>query len=404
METIEKQNLKPGSKIMLDHLGQYYASINCEANPGTFSVSAHLKELVKPNILQQATDDLVKRLPHLNVQLKRNFFQHYHEVLENSLKIVPQRDFQSPASYFKKADPLTRIIYGDYHLTIEVLHTVCDGRSLAKIMSALLVRYFELQDFNLNKAGIIECSATISDEEVEDAAKRYADLRKSKHPEPSNVYKPKYQNSTPKVISREFDLNALKAKAKTHEVTVTEYIMAHIMNEFAKQRQKAGGQQVITANIPVDCRKFFPTECLRNFVAIKTVIFPESLEFPEIAQALKKQLATIDADYIQDKISEMENIIRLINYIPLFIKGLLIKKVGQAESEKNSIEFSNLGLIKLPQEIQSQIETLSFTLGAVPNMPYQFGCVAFGNVLRITTMTVAKDNTIVENIYSALAN
>jgi len=55
-------NLKPETKIKLDHLGQFYAAINHMNNPSTFSVSAHLKDSLNPKTLQQAVNDLMQRL------------------------------------------------------------------------------------------------------------------------------------------------------------------------------------------------------------------------------------------------------------------------------------------------------------------------------------------------------
>jgi len=397
-----KKNIIPKNRIKLDHLGQYYASIHCKENPGTFGISVHLKENLKPDILQQAVNDIVKRLPHLNVRLNNGFFWYYHEVLKNPLKIMLQPDFSTPARHFKKGEPLTRIIYGERHFTVEVLHTVCDGRSLAKIVSALLARYFEILGYAINKKNIINPQDSPTKEEVEDAYKRHADLRKQTHEKGQDVYMPHYQLTTPKVITQHFDLNKLKDKAQAKGVTLTEYIMTLLTSELAKQREKDGCQKPITVNVPIDCRGFFPSECLRNFVSNKTIIMPESMNFTDTAQGIKAQLTQINADYIQEKISELENLIRISNYIPLFIKKWLIKKIGQAESTGHSTAFSNLGLIKLPTEIEDRIEMMSFALGAEAHVPYQFGCVATQNTLTLTTTTMAKDNTMIENIYAAL--
>jgi len=64
---MEMKNLLPKNKIKLDHLGQFYAAASNKNNPGTFSIAVNLKENIVPEALQQAVNDLMKRLPHLGV-------------------------------------------------------------------------------------------------------------------------------------------------------------------------------------------------------------------------------------------------------------------------------------------------------------------------------------------------
>ncbi|MCL2215567.1 MAG: hypothetical protein FWB91_00975 [Defluviitaleaceae bacterium] len=61
-----------------------------------------------------------------------------------------------------------------------------------------------------------------------------------------------------------------------------------------------------------------------------------------------------------------------------------------------------MGLINLPKEIQDKVEMYSFALGAEPNMPYQFACVATGDILTFTTITTAQDTEIIDRIGKSL--
>lgn len=403
MEDIVMMKMNPNTKIKLDHLGQFYAAVNNENNPGTFSVSVQLKELLIPKTLQHAVSDLMQRLPFLNVSSKRGFLWHYHEVLATPPKIISEKDFPAMCRSFKKSDNhLIRFIYGERSFTIEVLHTVCDGRSLAMVASSLLARYFERLGEGISKEGLIDCNDMMQMEEAEDAYARYADLRKSKFENINEVYFPKYQPSATQIITQKFNLERIKSKAKSDGLTISEYILVHIANEFIKQRKQDNSKGKITINVPVDCRGFFPSKSLRNFVSHKTVIIPDSMEITEIGRDIRKQLTEINSDYIQSKISEMERLMIIGRFVPLFIKNPVIKKVGEDAGGGYTTGFSNLGLIKLPQEIQDKVETFSFALGPEPNMPYQFSCVAVGDTLTLTTTTIAKDTEIIERIANVL--
>lgn len=398
-----EMSFMPETRIKLNHLGQYYAATNCEKNPGTFSVAAYLKEPLFPDVLQQAVNDLMRRLPFLNVKMHRGFMWYYHEVLDNPPQISNEKDFPEPCSYFKNDENhLIRILYGERHFTVEVLHTVCDGRSLAAIVSALLVRYYEISGMGVSKAGIIDCDGAMHKEEAEDAYLRYADLSKSKSEKEKDAYSPKHQPAPTRLILKKINLQQIKSAAKSYGVTITEYIMAHIFNEFAEQRAKDGSKKGITINVPIDCRGFFPTKCLRPFVSHKIITMPESLGLTEMVHEVKKQFSEITPNFIRRKIGEMERLTRLGRFVPLFIKNWFIKKIGRDESAGCSTGFSNLGLIKLPKEIEGKIEMLSFALGPEPNLPYQFACVTVGDTLVLTTTTTAKDTDIVDRIGHAL--
>ena len=380
-------------KIKLDHLGQLCAAISSEKNPCVFSVGIHLKEPLLPCRLQEAVNDIMKRLPHMNVREYSGFMNYYNQLLNKPLKIEKENG-EKPCRFFVKGSSLLRIIYGKRHFILEAFHSVCDGRGLALVASSLLIRYYEIMGEKLDKNNFIDCMGAAHIEETEDAYVRYANIRKSKSEKVENVYVPKYTSAEPQIVTRKFDLSKLKRKAKTYGVTITEYVMAHIFRELARQRAKDGSNKPITINVPIDCRSFFPSGSLRNFVSHKIIKMPESLVFKEIVLSIKKQLAEITSDYVQDKISDAERMKRLGRFVPLFVKKWIIRSVGQSISAGCSTDFSNLGLIKLPAEIQGKIDMYTFALAVVPNTPYQFACVAIGNTLTLTITTVSSTDII----------
>ena len=73
-----------------------------------------------------------------------------------------------------------RVLYGERHITIEVIHSIVDGRGLAKAMQTLLVRYFELLGVDFEKNDMISCAGKFQAEEWEDAYLRFYDPSKKK--------------------------------------------------------------------------------------------------------------------------------------------------------------------------------------------------------------------------------
>ncbi|MCL2171794.1 MAG: hypothetical protein FWB71_06515 [Defluviitaleaceae bacterium] len=387
--------------IKLDHLGQFYSAANCEKNPGTFGIGVHLNEDLIPELLQRAANDLMRRLPHLNTQEYRGFLHYFHKMRNGPIKIEKQGR-AVPCRHFKKGGPLLRIIYGRRHFALVVLHSVCDGRSLAMAASSLLIRYCELLAINVNKSGFIDCAGRGRAAETEDAYARHADMRKSKSEKGRDVYIPAHRAAAPRIYTYKFDLRGIKPRAKALGMTISEYILAHIFREFARQRAKEGGKKAITCSIPIDCRAFFPSDSLKCFVTHKIIKMPETWGFAGMARGIKKQFAEITPDYIQNNISEMEQMIRLGNFVPLFIKKWIIRGIGRGATAGCSTAFSNLGLIQLPEEIRGKVSMYTFMLGAEAGMPYQFACVATGDVLTLTATVAAKDIGIVRRICRSL--
>ena len=147
-----------------------------------------------------------------------------------------------------------------------MLHSICDGRGLAKIVSALLVRYFEILGIAAEKAGLIDWCAASRPEEAEDAFARYADLKitdSSARTTSTSAERRAYHfdSSQPvpaRFVTRKFDLARVRSAAKTYDATISEYVLAHIFRAIARDRAARGSTEPIAALVPIDCRSFFP--------------------------------------------------------------------------------------------------------------------------------------------------
>ncbi|MCL2855155.1 MAG: hypothetical protein FWE21_06000 [Defluviitaleaceae bacterium] len=377
-------------KIKLDHLGQYYAAISGVESPGTFAVQACLAEDLDGYVLYKAVQDIVGRLPHFNVRQHNGFMHYYNQLLDEDVDLEWEEENTQPCRYFPEGDRLFRVVCGRRHFRLEVLHSVCDGRSLAYVACSLLIRYFELMGVSVNKKGFIDCDGKGCTEEAEDAYARHADMRKTEYEKPMDVYVPKYKPASAQFITHKFDLEKLKAGASAQEFTISEHIMEFIFGALDRQRQIDGCNKPITINVPIDCRGFFSSKSLRNFVTHKIVDSPACLR-------------GVTEGYVQGKISEMERWIRFGGIVPLFIKKPIIRSVGNSATAGCSTAFSNLGLLKLPAEIACKVLDFAFMLGA-EKMPYQFACVTFGNVLNLTATVTVQNTEILDKIVNDLNN
>lgn len=395
--------------IELDLLGQFFASIVDDKQPGGFSITAHLKEPVQPEVLQQAVNDLMRRLPFLCGRLRRGFFWFYHEVLAESPQIIPISGSPVFSDYYNRGNGhVLRVLYGEKYFKVETLHSICDGGGLIKIISALLLRYFELLGIKADKTEIVDCAGAFQQEEIEDAYKRFADFKlktfgvnapKAKAFHPDSPRAP-----AQRVITQKFDADKIIVMAKEHNTTITEYILAHIFMAIAKERAALHSKKPIIMMVPINCRSFFPTKTFRNFLCGATIIMPETEDFSEMLQQIHQQFACIDKDLVQRKITGLQKLYKFARFSPIIIKGWIMKIIQRSQAGGLTSGFSNTGLIKLPKEIESRIDMLEFILGLEHDMPYFFSCITIGNTLALTTTIATENIDIAEKIKNRITS
>ena len=392
-------------KFKMDPMGQYTAATTDEQNPSSFFITAHLKEAVDPATLQHAVNDVMTRLPFLSGRMRPGFFWWSQELIPPPKIISASVPHRFEYYYGKGACHTLRVLYGERHFTVENIHSNVDGRGLLKATQTLLARYFELRGVAFDKTGMIDCEAELHPEEAESGYARFYDPKK-KAPKQIATSRPKAFQTEPnpgtptRIVSQNFDLPKLKAAAKQHGCTISEYMLAHMFLALAEQRSAYGCTLPIAAMLPVDFRSFFPTRTVRNFVGAATINMPETNDFVEMISGLHTQFATIDQCFAQGGINEMQGLINLSGWVPFALKKLVMRLVKRHEGRGLTTVFSNLGKVKLPPEIEQQLENLEFVID-LEATDTCFSCVTAGDVL---TLTVSVSSNEAEQLAKTVMN
>ena len=438
---VDKQEMK------LDVIGQYYSSINTRKQSGVFALSVYIKESLQPEILQQAADDLMRRLPFMNGRLKYGFFHYKYEILKNFAKIVPYKEEHLFSDYYNKGSRhMIRIVYGEKHFTVKTTHSICDGRGLSKFTKALLVRYYELLGMKVDKGDIIDCNGAFDPEEAEDAPERFGkafpkeeketctgdvnriltgvenksykgakktnkELEKTLNKEekkPSKedkVFQIKYSRSSPRrILTKSFDASEIRKAAKEYQASVSEYLMAHILRAVEQERDRTGGKRRIIGDLPIDCRSFFPSKTLRSFVTAVDIVMPEEKNFALMVKQIKEQFKEITKEKVQEQLCEYQEMYHATRFVPRAIKVLYMKRMTRFEARLASTGLSNLGVMKLPAEIESRIERMAFPIALEQDFPLFFSSVTVGNTLTLTGCFREEGRSIVEEVIDRLEN
>ena len=248
--------------LELDIIGQFYASRINREQCCVFAITVHLTNKIVPEVLQKATNDLVRRLPFMNGRLANGFLHFKNEFLSDPPIVIPEADEPLFCHFYCKGSRhMMRVAYGADSFTIKTSHVLTDGRGLEKIAAALVVRYYELLGVKINKDGVIDCLGDLDDEEMENAYLRYgSDRSRAGERPPKNVlaYRRKANKDGEQyTLTKFFSAKKIKVLAKILDLSITQYLLLKIFEIVKKERETANSKRPIAAFVPVDCRNFF---------------------------------------------------------------------------------------------------------------------------------------------------
>ena len=371
-------SLKQTNWYRLDNAAKIYPAVRTKKWSGNFRLSLNFKEAVDPAVLQQALDDIRKRIVNLNLNLKKGFFWYFFE--ETDRYVFVQHERQSPCGRIggeHNSDMPYRVTYYNNRIAIEIFHALADGTGGLIFLKSLAARYIELKYHEKipEFQDIILCDSQYVSEEMEDAFKRYAKFRTLKDRSESKGYHfkgtvlPSDQTS---VITGIIPFDKLHQKSKEYKVTVTEFIVSLMIKSFMECQSKSRirREKPVKVSVPVNLRKLYPSKTLRNFALyINPGIEPRYGEFTfeEITEEVhhfmrmnnkEKYLNAIMCKNLSDEFNP------LVRVIPLGLKNIALFIAFKTYGETLvSSTFSNLGRVDLPPEMSKYIDRVEFMLG-----------------------------------------
>ena len=154
--------------------------------------------------------------------------------------------------------------------------------------------------------------------------------------------------------------------------------------------------------VPIDCRAYIPTKSLRNFVSEIPIDMPEESDFNEIIKHISNQFSQVDKDFLLKYVADYEKWVKYFKYVPRVIKKPFMNMFKNYEAKKSTTGFTNLGVVKLPKEIEDKIEMIEFIVGIEDSVPYFFSCISVGNTLTLTATAREEGMETAQNIVKKL--
>ena len=253
-------------------------------------------------------------------------------------------------------------------------------------------------------SGLLDCDEPPRPEELEDAFLRYARPETLPRAEKA-AYHVRGTDEPPDVIhviTGMCPVAELKEKARSYGVSVTEYLTAVLLlclDEMQRRsvRQKSRLKPVKVC-VPVNLRSFFPSETVRNFALyvnpgmeprLGHYTMEELTNIVHCQMALEATEKNLCARFSQNVHSEQSIALRLV---PLFLKNLVMRLVFHQVGDRiTSTCLSNLGLVRLPQEMAQYVTRMDMMLGPLSENRVVLAALSYQGSAHLTFTSTIRE-------------
>lgn len=400
---------KRASWYKLDLSANVYPTLQRRDFSSVYRISITLKEMIQPDLLQQAVDLTLPRFPTFKTTLRRGLFWRYLEPNDRPGPFV-QPDIQNPCmhmNFHANNRYLIRIYYYQKRISLEVFHSISDGNGALYLLRTITAVYLRLLGHEIpDTMGVLNIHETPSAGELEDAYIKYASSRICPPRSSGNAYRVRgtlEPRNTLNIICGVIPVDQLLQVTKKYKVSVTEYLNAVLLYSLMqKQRSdKVFREKPLKLALPVNLRSFFPSETLRNFI---TMVYPAidprmgDYSFEDILLQVHHYMRYyindkfLNADITTNALTQQNLFIRMV---PLFIKDFVVKRFyTHVQDCQSSAGLTNLGIIRLSEEMQKHVERFDVLMGQPFSARSNCAIISYQNTLTINFASCIKETDV----------
>jgi hypothetical protein len=405
----------PEGFIALDNSALIYPPTEAAFSTNTFRLSVDLGVEVNTEILRQAAHELLDRCPYAKVRLRTGFFWHYLSPNEAEIPIWEEGSYPAGRFDFKGNNHyLLKIIHGPRRIAIECFHALTDGSGALAYFKLLLARYCALASIGDGTFADGLCYTSRPEEtEFSDPFQELYDRTIRPFPSVSRAYHRKGEggrSEAVKVIRAQVAVGEIKRRAKARSLTIGEYLSAvYLMSlqELQAQEGKEGRRRrPIRLSVPVNLRRIFARETMRNFTLFVLVSIDPALgwySFDEIAGQVRLQMAqAVEQKQLLSQIRRNVGGERsaALRFAPTILKNPLFKLLSDTLGDQQySGVISNLGLVSFPAALSPLVEAMDFHLSPGLVNPVSIAVVGYHDSLAINFTSYEDYDTALERLF-----
>lgn len=393
----------------LDLSAIVYPTLQRRDFSSVYRLSVVLNEEIDPELLQKALDMTLPRFPSYKVAIRRGLFWRYLEPNNRPGPFVCP-DIRNPCMPmpFKAANRyLLRVYYYGRRISLEAHHCLGDGTGGMHVLQTLAAVYLGLKGHQITPSGfVLDIHDTPYPEELEDAYMRYANAM-VKPPRPGEkayrIRGTKEPFYTLNIIDGILSVKELRSVADKYQASMTEYLNAVLLYALLQKQAKDMPFKLrpIKIAMPVNLRRFFPSDTLRNFI---TMVYPAidprlgDYTFEEIVTQVHHFMRYyINEKFLRGDITTNAAAKRnpFIRIVPLFIKDPVVRTFYSRVQDRNSSAgLTNMGALQVPEDMKPYIERFDIYMGQPFSSRTNCAIISFEDTLTINFASSIKETDV----------
>jgi len=395
----------------LDNTGKMYPLIRSDWQTTLYRLTAVLNEPVDAVRLRYAVFGAYREFPEYKVVLKPGFFWYYFDQTADLPEVQP--DAHYPCTHYERKFSVSpiHVYYKDNQLSAEFSHALTDGNGATMFFKALLISYFRITD-SPAYAGpgtrIPDVSARLEDSYL----KNYDPSVPGSKRGPKAFHFP-YKPVSPGIYfstTGTMPLERILKTAKSNGATITEWLTAFYISTVVEMIHDFHWEPApVVLNVPVNLRKLYNSETLRNFfVTIMPSVNTKLgyFSFEEILLRVKNYMSLeVDKRYINQQFKRNVDIEKnmAIRLIPLVFKRIIFPFLYYYFGERQySGGFSNLGVFQLPDDLRNNVAEIRLLVPPSPGTLIKAGCISYNDSLSVTFGSLANERELERRFFSGL--
>lgn len=388
--------------LKLDNAAKIYPAFASKKDPATFRVAAVLKRDVIVECLQRALDETIVEFPSMALTLKKGLFWAYLEENQKMPKVIEET--KMPCTYIdlnRSNGYLFYVYYYRKRISFECFHALTDGYGALEFLKALLYNYLK-QIYTIEPEQLRLHGHTT--ENMEDSYKKYSKKMDNK----TRSVLASHIKGTPTRIEGSFvhhgiiSASGLKSISKQYNSTITVLLASVYLKSLIQVRRK--GPIVVT--VPINLRKIFPSQTLRNFSYFMNIVAYDDLPLDEMITSVDEQFKSqMKPEALQGQFSKNVSFEEqfFLRMMPNIIKSFFLKQARAFKSKKivTSI-LTNTGIVTLPKSMKEHVTHFETILYASKPHYINMGISTYEDQLVITLSRGIEEKDIIEKFFSNL--
>ena len=401
--------------FMVDSVSLLFLSLMRPEHTNSFRLSMELTEPVCPEILQNATDSIWKRFPSVVGCIRPGFF-HYRQMHMAEPPVVSEDPGLLRTMTTEELENRAfRVYYKENTISIEVFHVLTDGYGAITTITTLVAEYLRRKHgIAISKTPIcLEPEQVPEPEETEDSFLPLAAEKPWHLPSRFSYLPPRPEDTDWRVraVSCHLDTEKLLGVAHEYGVTLNTLLSAVMADTLMQMQLNNPGRKIMPVRImvPGNLRRMFGSRTLRNFALYGLpTMEPEDadLSLKQLCASFDRQLKT---HFSRETMASMSSYnVRMqsawyFRMLPWKLKGAVMRLGYRFFGESNSsLTLTNLGVVKLPEEMQPYVADMQLYMTPRAGVPYGCTILSFGDKLTVNISKFTDDRELENGFFGKL--